>query len=482
MAQWFKQDQISKILKIDDYRLSIESAYLRIGGKAYKSSNLNLDIRNLGFGGLDRLPAKNSSIYNIFLVYDNYFLKIIASTEDFLKDYPISRIISKFTSSSGGLIEDLRTNFLEDINLPKKTFNANLINGKIVPVLDWNDSPTIKTNEPNLAPPAISTKSSFSKNNRFLATAHDQSPFVSIYENYDGFFKKLPNPSTLPVGIGTDVCFSSDNRFLVVTHGFSPFVTIYEISIYSFNKLSNLPSLPSSSPNSCIFSSDDRFLVITHANSPFLSIYQRFNNSFSKIPDPSILPSSDSLGASFSPDGKFLAVASREFPYLTIYQIDGVTFTKLPNLDSLPAGTCSSVDFSHDSKILTVTSFSNPFLIRYSISNNTFTRLNNLEDQPNSALYEGKFSEDGRYFVASGNSILVVYSVKGIEFIKFQNPPGVFSGFFALGSRFSSDNRFLAVSTVQSPYLVIYESGAPAQEVKNKSPKILVSKGDYEEW
>lgn len=79
---------------------------------------------------------------------------------------------------------------------------------------------------------------------KYLAVAHDTTPYITVYGQDVDTFNKLANPSTLPTGHGRDVAFSSDGVYMAVTHSTTPFINIYKRAGDVFTKLANPSTLP----------------------------------------------------------------------------------------------------------------------------------------------------------------------------------------------------------------------------------------------
>ena len=92
-----------------------------------------------------------------------------------------------------------------------------------------------------MAAAGASTAVAFEK---FLAVAHDSSPFVTIYGQDVDTFTNLANPATLPTETSYGVAFSADGTYMAVVHYTSPRVTIYKRSGDTFTKLANPAALP----------------------------------------------------------------------------------------------------------------------------------------------------------------------------------------------------------------------------------------------
>jgi hypothetical protein len=82
-----------------------------------------------------------------------------------------------------------------------------------------------------------------------MAVAHDDSPYITIYNTSD--WSKVDNPATLPSGRGYGVAFNSDGSMMAVAHYDSPYVTIYNTADWS--KVANPATLPSGTGNGVAF-------------------------------------------------------------------------------------------------------------------------------------------------------------------------------------------------------------------------------------
>ena len=152
-------------------------------------------------------------------------------------------------------------------------------------------------------------------------------------------------------GTGRSFAFSLDGTYLAVAHNNSPYITVYKRDGDSFTKLSALEALPSVGYG-CAFSPDGTYLAVAHSNSPYLTVYKRDGDSFTKLSALEALPSTG-MGCAFSPDGTYLAVAHGGSPYITVYKRDGDSFTKLSALEALPS-TGMGCAFSPDGTYLAV--------------------------------------------------------------------------------------------------------------------------------
>ena len=88
---------------------------------------------------------------------------------------------------------------------------------------------------------------------KFLAVAHDTTPFVTIYDQTGDTFTKLADPAALPAGTGYGVAFSADGTYMAVAHNTTPFITIYKRSGDTFTKLANPATLPAATGRGVAF-------------------------------------------------------------------------------------------------------------------------------------------------------------------------------------------------------------------------------------
>src|SRR5690606_11596606 len=62
----------------------------------------------------------------------------------------------------------------------------------------------------------------------YLAVAHWNSPYITIYKRSGDTFAKLANPATLPSSNGYGCAFDPTGTYLAVAHDASPYITIYK--------------------------------------------------------------------------------------------------------------------------------------------------------------------------------------------------------------------------------------------------------------
>ena len=84
-----------------------------------------------------------------------------------------------------------------------------------------------KVSNPDVFPPRTGYGCSFSPDSNYLAVAHANSPYITIYKRNGDTFTKLSNPDDLPTDTGYGCSFSPDSNYLAVAHG-TPCITIYK--------------------------------------------------------------------------------------------------------------------------------------------------------------------------------------------------------------------------------------------------------------
>ena len=99
-------------------------------------------------------------------------------------------------------------------------------------------------------------------------------------------------------GASTAVAFE---KFLAVAHDSSPFVTIYGQDVDTFTKLADPAAPPTGAGLSVAFSADGAYMAVAHDLSPFVSIYKRSGDTFTKLADPAVLPANTGYGVAFYP-------------------------------------------------------------------------------------------------------------------------------------------------------------------------------------
>jgi len=316
-----------------------------------------------------------------------------------------------------------------------------------------------KLSNPSTLPTGNGRGISFSSDNIYLAIAHNNSPYITIYKRNGNIFTKLGDPIVLPTGQALGVSFSPDDIYLAIAHSGSPYITIYKRDGDTFTKLTNPTTLPTGIGNGVSFSSDSVYLAITHDTSPYITIYKRTGDIFTKLTNPTTLPTGQGLGVSFSSDDVYLAIGHDISPYITIYKRTGDIFTKLNNPNIVPTGLGWGISFSPDNTYLAIAHNNSPYITIYKRNEDTFTKLSNPIILPTGQGVGISFSSDNMYLVISHatSPFITVYKRGEDTFTKLADPDTLPTG-TGYGISFSSDNNYLVITHNTSPYLTIYDA------------------------
>ena len=110
-----------------------------------------------------------------------------------------------------------------------------------------------------------------------------------------------------PEGLGNGCAFSYDGTYLAVAHFNSPYITVYKRTGDAFAKVSALTAVEGIG-RGCAFSYDGTYLAVAHSNSPYITVYKRSGDTFTKV-SVLVAPEGVGRGCAFSYDGTYLAVA-----------------------------------------------------------------------------------------------------------------------------------------------------------------------------
>ena len=304
----------------------------------------------------------------------------------------------------------------------------------------------------------------WSPDDRYLAVAHNNSPYVTIYDWSSGSPVKVADPSSLPTNAATGVAWSPDGRYLAVTHYSSPYVTIYDWSSGSPVKIANPATLPTGdSYGKPAWSPNGRYLLVGHINSPNITIYDWSSGAPVKIANPATLPPASAYGAEWSPNGRYLAVAHYGSPYVTIYDWSSGAPVKIANPATLPVGGVGEQSFrvawSPDGRYLTVSHYASPYITIYDWISGSPVKIANPASLPTDQGQSLSWSPDGRYMsVGQPSSPYVVnYDWTSGLPVRTSNLSPLPTAAI-LGVSWSSNNRFLACGMQGSPYVLIYDT------------------------
>jgi WD40 repeat protein len=211
--------------------------------------------------------------------------------------------------------------------------------------------------------PTVATACTFSNNNDYLVLGGDD--ILKIYKRNSLLFNNSSDPDIQPVGVVRECSFSQDDIYLATAHEESPYVTIYKRSGDTFTKLASPVSLPSGASYCCDFSKTGTYLSVGSNASTYLTIYKRSGDTFTKLADPNIMPTNKVNSCSFSKDDTYLAIGTDDSPYIIIYKRSGDTFTKLADPVGSIGNSVASCMFSGNGTYLAVASSNNGMVIVY---------------------------------------------------------------------------------------------------------------------
>lgn len=291
------------------------------------------------------------------------------------------------------------------------------------------------------------------------------------------------NPGTLPAGQANSAKWSPDGRFLAVAHNTTPFVTIYERSGTNFNKLANPGTLPAGNANCVAWSPNGDFLLVAHATTPFITIYQRQGLNFTKLSNPATLPANTGLSAAFSPNGEFLAVTCNDGAAgFNIYNIKGTTFTDITGSAGIasPDGYKGICAWAPDSKVLALTNATgtgNVFNC-YLRTGTTFAAMT-IGTQPASLPTALVFSPDGSYLFggfSTSPAYAFYYSAGALN--SLVGPSNPFPGGSppvgaVIGMAISPNGQLIAVVSASTPFVQIYSGSIANGFVLQSNPATI---------
>lgn len=113
MPQWFGSNNIGKLENLGSNILKLNPSFLKISGKAVKTEEIQLNLNNLGLGGLDSGVLSASKIYNIFAVLENSIVYLIASESETL-NYSFYLKIAAVYTDSNSIVSKIVQDYLTD--------------------------------------------------------------------------------------------------------------------------------------------------------------------------------------------------------------------------------------------------------------------------------------------------------------------------------------------------------------------------------
>lgn len=247
---------------------------------------------------------------------------------------------------------------------------------------------------------------------KMLAVASTAAPYVHVYaKGVDNQYKKLPTPADIPAGAATDCSFSTSGKFLAVAHANAPYITIYKRTGTTFTRLPSPATLPSGNARSCRFSTDDKYLAVGFTGVPYFLVYKRSGNTFVAMPSPasSVKVNSAVNTVAFSLNGAHLAMGATATAGATanplyVYSKDqaGDFVVQTLKVASTQSGV-TSTHYSPDGKFLLITN-SGVSSRLYSFTDSAYTLLTKSVSAGNGKQNEAVWSADSQYVASGGSS------------------------------------------------------------------------------
>jgi hypothetical protein len=299
---------------------------------------------------------------------------------------------------------------------------------------------------------------------KFVALAHANSPFITVYEwTGSGFGAKVSNPATLPPAQCNDVKFTSNGDAIIIAHNNSPYISAYGWSNGGFGTKFNDPAtLPAGNAKTVKVRSGNNAIILAHTTSPWISGYPWSSSSGfgTKYTDPAVVPSLSTVGdVDFDADG------------------DRVVYTR----SQAAAAYFVSFNVSTGFGSGTFVSITGGWTLKFSPNNTAIAITNNYAISMSAFVYTPSTNSIGstRYdpavrpgfypvtFAWSSNSNSVVACGPSSELGAWPwNSPGFGTKFSApspapggtvVGAAFTSDDSHVAIAHGNSPYLSVYQ-------------------------
>lgn len=206
------------------------------------------------------------------------------------------------------------------------------------------------------------------------------------YPDYNASATRLANPATLPANDAFGVAWSPDGKYVAFAHNSSPYITIYDMSTGAPVKTANPSTLPVGNSLCVAWSPDSRFVAVGTNSGNRASVYDMNSGTPVKVADAGTAIGSTVNGICWSPDGAFISFALEGTPYLAIYPWSTSGFgTRLANAASLPAGATYAIDWDSTSRYIAIAHSNAPRLTVYDMDTGAPVK----ESAPNTPIASG---------------------------------------------------------------------------------------------
>lgn len=199
---------------------------------------------------------------------DGSFLAVTHATTPFITIYSISGTLFTKLANPASLptATGAGVSFSPDNNYLTVGFGASPF------VHTYSISGTIftKLTNPTTLPTAnVNSVSWISSSDKFALS--QETGDVLIFDLVTGLFQNTA--SFVPVGVTRSLRFSADDNYLAVAHANSPFFTVYSRVSNTFTPLATPASIPISTGRGVSWGLDDGFLAVSHTTAPFIQMY-----------------------------------------------------------------------------------------------------------------------------------------------------------------------------------------------------------------
>lgn len=369
--------------------------------------------------------------------------------------------------------DGLQINGVSDLNV---VYGENLTKGQILQlknnINDFSLTSVTISNPINKTGKALA----FSKDGKYMAVAQDGSSSLILYDIYNNFTKKEIQTGLASTVTILHINFSNDNQYLSLSLYDNPGILVYKIVNDEFIKITT-PVI-----NQRIFcthfSNDNKYLAVAHFGSPFFEVYKFENEAFTKLEAAATLPKGQCHWVEFSPDGEYLTTASyvptsgSVDSTIMIYKKEGDTFTEIPLAVKI-SKTARIATFDKTGNYLFVSYHEQPYVKTYKKIGDTFTEINMIDIAPTNIVYDISFSSDQKY-VIMGQQVTdpyyFIYKWEGEkltrvnDIIDNKKPTGS-----VYGARFSQNDKYLALISSASPYILVKELNTKTYAFKQNS-------------
>lgn len=188
---------------------------------------------------------------------------------------------------------------------------------------------------------------------KYIAVAHNDSPYLSVYAFYEGFGfgPKLADPSTLPYNDGKCVDIRSDKSVVIVGHndggaGYPDFFSAYPLSCNGLGAKYAAPAgiLPDRAYG-VRFSPNGSYVAIGKNDSPRVLVYPWSSGFGTKYADPATLPEGSVWSIAFSASGSTVVASHSYGDHISAYPWNYTTGFGARYANPITVGTAFGVAF-----------------------------------------------------------------------------------------------------------------------------------------